>query len=84
MGINGTMEQCHRCESTVFRKHVGTGEADGGWSRWDKFEPFPDGWLYVGGVGNLCPYCAEQFKETMTNFFGRDKVPNDWRSIQEL
>ena len=75
----GLLVTCERCEATTFRKYIGTGETDGGYTTWDKFEPTPNDWLYVTGIGYLCPNCAYKFRLAMFNFINQDKIPEDWR-----
>lgn len=75
MGVNGTMESCRRCGRTIFLKHVGTGTADGGWTKWDNFEPLPDDWSKILNVGVLCPECVKIFRTTMIDFFGPENTP---------
>lgn len=78
MGVHGTMETCRRCGRTIFLKHIGTGETDGGWTKWDKFEPLPDDWANIYNVGVLCPECAVMFRNAMIDFFGRENTPKQF------
>lgn len=55
----GLLKICDRCGETVFLKTIGDGEADGGYTRWNKFETPPEGWGYSLKVGTLCPKCNE-------------------------
>lgn len=66
--VNGKLVSCDRCGDTVFLKCIGEGETDGGFTRWNKFEPLHDGWTYCNGVGRLCPKCTEQFNKMLKNF----------------
>lgn len=45
--INGQLSICDRCGVQIFRRKTGEGEADGGWTRWDNFKPYPEGWRMV-------------------------------------
>ncbi len=69
--VNGQLTTCDRCGVQIFRKAIGEGETDGGFTRWNKFEPYPEGWDLVSvpkeakaGNGNayndyirVCPTC---------------------------
>lgn len=57
----GMMQTCDRCGEWVFLKCTGEGEADGGFTRWNKFEPAPDGWNYITGAGTVCPKCWKEY-----------------------
>jgi hypothetical protein len=46
-GVNGQLTICDRCGAQHFRKCIGEGEADGGYTRWNKFEDLPKGWGFV-------------------------------------
>ena len=45
---NGKLVTCDRCGKQIFLKTIGDEERDGGFTRWNKFEPFPDGWEKIG------------------------------------
>lgn len=45
--VNGQLSTCERCGAQVFRRCSGEGEADGGYTRWNTFEPYPEGWGLV-------------------------------------
>ena len=80
----GILTTCECCETSVFRKLTGRGETDGGYTVWDKFEPLPNDWLYVGGgMGYLCPRCTSEFKNLMFNFIEQDKLPKEWRLMRD-
>lgn len=83
--INGQITICDRCGTQVFRKAIGEGEADGGYTRWNDFEPLSDGWGLVaipsrkGAVsGNahnsylhVCPECHELWEVLINENFLR-------------
>lgn len=77
MGKYGILEKCIRCGETIFREKIGTGEADGGYTTWDKFEPMPSNWYDSSELnGNLCPCCAPIFRKFMVDFIGDvEKLP---------
>lgn len=68
--INGKLMICDRCDEKVFLKCIGEGEADGGFTRWNKFEKPPHGWEWHSEVGQLCPTCNEQYKTIIATFKG--------------
>lgn len=82
MSKYGILETCIRCGETIFREKIGTGEADGGYTTWDKFEPMPSNWYYSSELrGNLCSCCAPIFRKIMLEFVGyEDKLPNDLKN----
>lgn len=65
----GKLDECTRCGETIFLEKTGTGSADGGYTRWDNFEPLPKEWLN-SSYGTFCPHCAGLFYSTMLSFFG--------------
>lgn len=65
----GKMITCSRDNNFVFLKYIGKGEADGGYTTWDEFEPLPKEWMYQSECGYLCPECAKQFKIFVNKFF---------------
>lgn len=66
--VNGKMIICDRCGATAFLKCVGEGERDGGYTRWNKFEPAPEGWGNHYDVGRLCPACNEEYINLIDTF----------------
>ncbi len=54
--VNGQLTTCARCGAQVFRKCTGEGETDGGFTRWNKFEPYPEGWDIVSVPREMAPY----------------------------
>lgn len=74
--IHGQLTICDRCGKTVFLNHIGNGEADGGFTRFNKFEPLPKGWDYTPGIGMMCPKCNEAYKNLLDGFM-KDKVENE-------
>lgn len=41
---------------------------DGGFTRWNRFEPLPSGWSSHSETGLLCPICNEEFNRIMDAF----------------
>ena len=67
----GKLTTCDRCGAQVFAKHIGKGEADGGYTTWDKYEELPEGWehLTVGRVyRDLCPACSYEWLDKAERF----------------
>lgn len=84
--VNGKLVTCDRCGAQVFLKTTGEGEADGGYTRWNKFEPFPDGWdqaqiarekanprQYARVWARLCPGCMAEWDKTMARYMDNTK-----------
>ena len=81
--INGRYTICDRCGAKVFRRCTGEGEADGGYTRWNDFEPLPDGWDIVAiphrknepcgnahnGYLQVCPNCHERWNTLINEDF---------------
>ncbi|MBR3797206.1 MAG: hypothetical protein IKK34_14440 [Clostridia bacterium] len=68
--MNGRKYTCDRCGSEAFCKCTGEGETDGGFTRWNEFEPLPEGWQTHFEVGMLCPMCNQEFNIFVTHFMG--------------
>lgn len=65
----GLLVTCDRCGKTTFRKYIGKGETDGGYTTWDKFEATPDGWKYSDDLGSwLCPKCNTEYEKIKEEF----------------
>lgn len=74
----GKLIVCERCGFELFRKFIGKGEADGGYTTWDKYEETPEDWLYTTQIGNLCPYCAGTFRAFLHKFVPHKERAN-WK-----
>lgn len=76
--VNGKLVTCDRCGEQVFLKCTGEGERDGGFTRWNKFEPFPQGWEHHCEVGLICPACNAKYKALVDTFMteGRENGHN--------
>lgn len=65
----GKMLTCDLCGATVFLKYVGDGKADGGFTKWRKYEDIPDGWgsWHVGDIIHsfLCPDCNQRMQDAL-------------------
>jgi hypothetical protein len=73
----GKLVTCERCGATIFLKTVGDGVTDGGFTRWNKFEPFPDGWESVHTLKTwirICPDCLSEYKKIITAFMENKAV----------
>ena len=66
--VNGRKYTCDRCGDETFCKCTGEGELDGGYTRWNKFEPLPTGWETHGDTGLLCPDCNGLYKRMIHSF----------------
>lgn len=66
--VNGKITICDRCGAQTFSACTGEGERDGGFTRWNTFEPLPNGWENQHGVGMLCPRCNSEYKSLIEAF----------------
>lgn len=64
----GKLVSCDRCGKQIFLECVGEGERDGGFTRWNKFEAFPEGWDWHSETGQLCPECNNEYKALFNTF----------------
>ena len=74
--VNGQRVTCDRCGETCFVKTTGDGELDGGFTRWNKFEPLPPGWAtkVIAGKGmDLCHNCAAEWELTEKEYMEAGK-----------
>ncbi len=69
--VKGRLVTCDRCGEAVFSKTIGDGETDGGFTRWNKFEPLPRGWGSHNG-NDLCPSCSSEWNKIETEFLNRE------------
>ena len=77
--VNGKLVTCDRCGKQIFLKTIGDEERDGGFTRWNKFEPFPEGWETVGIPTHhlckkhryirVCPDCFEQWVNILSDHY---------------
>ena len=72
--VNGRYYKCDRCWEQRFCKCTGDGEADGGFTRWNEFEPLPEGWESHVDTGLLCPTCNSMYKKLLANFHRKDWI----------
>ena len=73
----GRLQTCDRCPEWCFMKTTGDGDADGGYTRWNKFEAAPAGWAHVQvGIvesvrsvyATLCPKCSAEWQRINSIF----------------
>lgn len=64
---NGQMMTCDRCGDWIFLKCTGEGEMDGGYTRWNNFEPAV-GWEYIKNVGMVCPKCWKEYVDMLERY----------------
>ena len=75
--INGQLTTCERCGAQIFRRTTGEGEADGGFTRWNNFEPYPEGWglvdvpkgLLPHNCVRVCPACHKAWDRAILDHF---------------
>lgn len=73
----GLMRTCDRCGKWVFLKRTGEGVVDGGYTRWDEFEPAPDGWENIKGVGDVCDECKMEYEDMLERY--KKRLPREER-----
>ena len=66
--VKGMLCTCDRCGAQVFRKCTGENERDGGYTHWNTFEGYPEGWDYHSEVGRLCPDCNSKYERLIKDF----------------
>lgn len=72
----GMLLICDRCGATIFLECTGESEADGGYTRWNKFEKPPEGWGYASDskkINNLCPNCNKEYQNLIKEFESNSK-----------
>lgn len=70
--IVGKQVICNRCGHEIFLKLTARSSAG------DEYEKLPEGWLYDGHFGDLCPSCAYDFKYFVSSFMN-GKVTSQWK-----
>lgn len=74
----GKLVTCDRCGMQTFLKCTGEGERDGGYTRWNTFEDYPEGWEWRRDVGQLCPDCNQEYEKLIATFMKvENEVKND-------
>lgn len=71
----GKLISCTRCPTNVFLKQTGTvglSNYAGPGSR-PVYEELPKTWMFVSGLGYLCPQCTRDMVSWLKNFLGEDK-----------
>lgn len=66
--VNGKLGTCDRCGKSIFLKCTGEKELDGGYTRYNTFESYPDGWEHHYEVGRLCPTCNAEWNNVVVTF----------------
>lgn len=65
--VKGMLKTYDRCGESIFLKTIGDRETDGGFTRWNKFEDAPEGWVYHSEPGTyavtLCPMWYKNLAE---------------------
>lgn len=79
-GKKGMLIQCARCGKTHFLERLKDGVTDGGYTKYEQYQPEPKDWLFDGHFGYLCSDCAAKFRTLITRFFGgSSKLNKAWR-----
>ena len=66
--------KCSRCGDTRLLAHLGVGELDGGYTRYNKFEPEPEGWGDHNKIGLLCPKCEAAYQKLVRDFMSEEEL----------
>ena len=70
---------CDRCGMLAYSKKTGEGVTDGGYTRWDEYKNFEEGWTKdtVAGVYRiLCPACHEKWMQIGRDFLNEHTDKN--------
>ena len=70
--VCGRLVTCDRCGESIFRKCTEEKELDGGFTRWNTFEPLPNGWGMHNGK-DLCPECFAMWKTIENEFMNAER-----------
>ena len=70
MKIEGQLIKCDypNCEEHIMRAKIGEGETDGGYTKYAKYEPKPEGWGYVDSK-DLCPDHYQYYLDMIAEFW---------------
>lgn len=71
--VEGKLCKCDYpgCDEWCFLRFTGKGEMDGGFTRWNEFEPYPEGWGWGGAVSmRLCPTHFAEWEQLVDSFGG--------------
>lgn len=63
----GLLKTCDRCGEQIFLRCTGEGSRDGGFTRWNEFEP-ATGWNYIADVGSVCPKCWSEYQNMLERY----------------
>lgn len=67
----GKIVTCDRCGRECRRELIDTVEADGGFTRIDRFVKMPETWKYRYEIGYLCPDCNAEYESLIKAFMGK-------------
>lgn len=77
MKYDGRLLECDNCGEHVFLKLEGQSVLDGGFTRVNKFEDAPKGWMYQNVLGkyvDLCPTCAQLYAEGVRRILNKASI----------
>ncbi len=66
--LKGKLLVCDRCNDRIFLNLIKQATTDGGYTIWDVFEKSPDGWVYISGIGILCPKRSREYYDMIQKF----------------
>lgn len=73
----GKILRCDRCGKEKFLRYIKQGDLDGGYTKYDVYEDYPETWLNETQMGDLCDECAFKFRSWVTEFMN-GKVAWSW------
>lgn len=70
MKTEGKLVQCDypKCNEHIMLAKIGECETDGGYTRYNNYEPLPDGWGYKDGK-DLCPDHHQYYLDMIAEFW---------------
>lgn len=68
MEWKGMIITCDKCGREFRCELIGQTEADGGFTRTDRYMQLPKTWKYRHEIGYLCPDCEAEFEELIQKF----------------
>lgn len=71
----GKLVSCTRCPKDIFLERtgeVGLSNLAGPGMR-STYEDLPKTWMYIQGIGYLCPDCAKKLVDLFIDLFGEEK-----------
>lgn len=82
---------CDRCGEEVFLRYIGEKEFDGGWTKMQYFEPFPEDWTNTPMMQrngkyityHLCPKCSDEYDRLIWGGFLAEEDKDEHRHDED-